>query len=120
MYTILGVMIGLFTGDSALPTLWNIYFADFRLPPHKDHVHLNGYPISQAKQADDNLIMSTSFPTFQAKVHNFDKWGANKRAFVSAKKSKCMIFGPLPAEIPTLWCGNTVVELVFEFMSEKC
>ena len=71
--------------------------------------------VSQAEQADDNLIMPTSFPAFQAKVHNFDKWGANKRAFVSAKKSKWMIFGPLPAETPTLWCGNTVVKLVFEF-----
>ncbi|KAF7357586.1 Reverse transcriptase domain-containing protein [Mycena sanguinolenta] len=108
-------LIGLFTGDSASPSLWNIYFADFRLPPHKDDVHLNGRPVSQAEQADDNLIMSTSFPAFQTKVHNFHKWGANKRAFVSAKKSKWMIFGPLPAEIPTLWCGDTAVELVFEF-----
>ncbi|KAJ6481962.1 hypothetical protein C8R45DRAFT_1151220 [Mycena sanguinolenta] len=55
-------MIGLFTGDSASPSLWNIYFADFRLPPHKDDVHLNGRPVSQAEQADNNLIMSTSFP----------------------------------------------------------
>ena len=77
-------MIGLFTGDYASPTLWNIYFADFRLPPHKDDVHLNGRPVSQAEQADDNLIMSTSFLAFQVKVHNFDR-GANKRAFVSAK-----------------------------------
>ncbi|KAF7338065.1 Reverse transcriptase domain-containing protein [Mycena venus] len=108
-------MIGLFTGDSASPTLWNIYFADFRLPPHKDDVHLNGRPVSQAEQADDILIMSTAFPAFQSKVNNFDKWGANKRAFVSGKKSKWMIFGPLPDVIPTLWCGNTIVELVFEF-----
>ncbi|KAJ6519050.1 hypothetical protein C8R45DRAFT_807073 [Mycena sanguinolenta] len=108
-------LIGLFTGDSASPSLWNIYFADFRLPPHKDDVHLNGRPVSQAEQADNNLIMSTSFPAFQAKVQNFHKWGTNKRAFVSAKKSKWMIFGPLPHEIPTLWCGDTVVELVFEF-----
>ncbi|KAJ7201320.1 hypothetical protein GGX14DRAFT_465067, partial [Mycena pura] len=30
---------GLLTGDSASPTLWNIFFADFRLPPHKDDIH---------------------------------------------------------------------------------
>ncbi|KAJ6466331.1 hypothetical protein C8R45DRAFT_939129 [Mycena sanguinolenta] len=59
--------------------------------------------------------MSTSFPAFQLKVNNFHKWGANKRAFVSTKKSKWMIFGPLPRNIPTLWCGDTAVELVFEF-----
>ncbi|KAF8150294.1 hypothetical protein K438DRAFT_1988605 [Mycena galopus ATCC 62051] len=59
--------------------------------------------------------MSTSFLAFQMKVNNFHKWGANKRAFVSAKKSKWMIFSPLPADIPTLWCGETAVKLVFEF-----
>jgi hypothetical protein len=26
-------LIGLLTGDSASPTLWNIFFADYRLPP---------------------------------------------------------------------------------------
>ncbi|KAJ7887948.1 hypothetical protein B0H13DRAFT_2342185 [Mycena leptocephala] len=108
-------LIGLFTGDSASPTLWNIYFADFRLPPHKDDVHLNGRPVSQAEQADDNLIMSTVFSTFQKKVTMFWNWGTNKRAFVSGSKSKWMIFGPLPDVIPTLYCGNVVVELVFEF-----
>ena len=108
-------LIGLFTGDLASLMLWNIYFADFRLSPHKDNVCLNGHPISQAKQADDNLIMSMAFPAFQAKVTMFFKWGTNKRSFVSAKKSKWMIFGHLPDEIPTLWVGDTVVELVYEF-----
>ncbi|KAJ7123211.1 hypothetical protein C8R46DRAFT_1253308 [Mycena filopes] len=104
-------LIGLFTGDSASPTLWNIYFADFQLPPHEDDVRLNGRPVSQAEQADDNLIMSTSFPAFQAKVTMFFVWGTNKRTFVSAKKSKWMIFGPLPAVIPVLRIGNLVVDL---------
>ncbi|KAJ7162220.1 hypothetical protein C8R46DRAFT_904152 [Mycena filopes] len=107
--------IGLFTGDSASPTLWNIYFADFHLPAHKDDVHLNGRPISQAEQADDNLIMSTSFPAFQAKVTMFFVWGKNKHAFVSADKSKWMIFGPLPTVLPVLRVGDLVVKLVYEF-----
>ncbi|KAK7017643.1 reverse transcriptase domain-containing protein [Favolaschia claudopus] len=59
--------------------------------------------------------MSTAFPAFQGKVNNFWKWGANKRCYVSGKKSKWMIFGPLPPVIPTLWCGDIEVELVFEF-----
>ncbi|KAJ7157725.1 hypothetical protein C8R46DRAFT_1195605 [Mycena filopes] len=59
--------------------------------------------------------MSTSFPAFQAKVTMFFVWGTNKRTFVSAKKSKWMIFGPLPAVLPELRIGELVVELVFEF-----
>ncbi|KAF7356855.1 Reverse transcriptase domain-containing protein [Mycena venus] len=108
-------LIGLWTGDSTSPTLWNIYFSDFCLPPHKDDVRLNGRPVCQAEQADNNLIMSTAFPAFEAKVGMFAKWGDNKRAFVSGKKSKWMIYGPLPAVIPTLRIGDMVVELVFEF-----
>ncbi|KAJ7018011.1 hypothetical protein C8F04DRAFT_1330302 [Mycena alexandri] len=108
-------LIRLFTGDSASPTLWNIYFADFRLPPHRDDILLNGRPVSQAEQADDNLIMSTLFPTFQAKVTHFFVWGTNKCTFVSAKKSKRMIFGPLPSVIPVLRLGDLIVELVWEF-----
>ncbi|KAJ7656247.1 hypothetical protein DFH06DRAFT_991790 [Mycena polygramma] len=108
-------LIGLLTGDSASPTLWNIFFSDLRLPPHKDDIHLNGRPVSQAEQADDNLIMSTSFPAFQAKVTMFFVWGVNKRAFVSAGKSKWMIEGPLPAVIPVLRIGDLIVELVPDF-----
>ncbi|KAJ7450879.1 hypothetical protein FB451DRAFT_1526864, partial [Mycena latifolia] len=107
--------IGLFTGDSASPTLWNIYFSDFRLPPHKDDIRLNGRPVSQAEQADDNLIMSTHFPAFQWKVSRFDDWCTKKRCFISTPKSKWMIFGPLPPILPVLRIRDKVVELVSEF-----
>ncbi|KAJ7100151.1 hypothetical protein B0H15DRAFT_818921 [Mycena belliarum] len=40
--------------------------------------------------------MSTSFPPFQAKVSQFFEWFGNKRVFISARKSKWMIFGPYP------------------------
>lgn len=106
--------IGLLTGDSASPTLWNIYFTDFRLPPHTDDIHLNGRPVSQAEQADDNLIMSTAFLAFQSKVTMVYKYCMNKRIFTSAKESKWMIFGPLPAVIPVLRIGDLIVELVWE------
>ncbi|KAJ7021684.1 hypothetical protein C8F04DRAFT_972436 [Mycena alexandri] len=108
-------LIGLLTGDSASPTLWNIYFGDFRLPPHMDDVSLNGRLVSQAEQADDNLIMSTTFSALQAKVTMFFCWGTNKRTFVSANKSKWMIFGALPSVIPVLRIGDLVVELVHKF-----
>jgi hypothetical protein len=77
----------------------------------------HSFIVSQAEQADDNLIMSTFFPAFQHKVTMFWFWGANKRCFVSAKKSKWLIFGPLPSTLPVLRIGDLVVELVHEF---KC
>ena len=71
--------------------------------------------MSQAEQADDNIIMSTSFAAFQEKVTFFFDWCINKRVFISARKSKWMIFGPLPNILPTLRLGDLIVELVYEF-----
>jgi hypothetical protein len=59
--------------------------------------------------------MSTAFPTFQWKVTNFFVWCSRKRVWISAPKSKWMIYGPLPPVIPTLRLGDLVVELVSEF-----
>ncbi|KAJ7128509.1 hypothetical protein C8R44DRAFT_701007 [Mycena epipterygia] len=109
-------LIGLLTGDSASPCLWNIFFADFQLPEHPDDVRLHGRAVSQAEQADDNIIMSTSFSAFQTKVSgSFFEWCGKKRVFISARKSKWMIFGPLPSILPVLRLGDLVVELVSEF-----
>ncbi|KAJ7137429.1 hypothetical protein C8R43DRAFT_893660 [Mycena crocata] len=108
-------IIGLLTGDSASPSLWNIFFADFQLREHPDDVRLNGRAISQAEQADDNIIFTTSFPTFQDKVGNFYYWCTRKRVYISAPKSKWMIYGPLPNPIPVLRLGDREVELVSEF-----
>ncbi|KAJ7031290.1 hypothetical protein C8F04DRAFT_898677, partial [Mycena alexandri] len=108
-------VIGLLTGDSASPCLWNIYFADFQLREHPDDVRLHGRALCQAEQADDNIIMSTSFPAFQEKVAEFFCWCKNKRVFISARKSKWMIFGLLPHIIPILRLGDLCVELVSQF-----
>ncbi|KAJ7142485.1 hypothetical protein C8R44DRAFT_602888, partial [Mycena epipterygia] len=109
-------LIGLLTGDSASPCLWNIFFADFQLPDHPDDVRLHGRAVSHVEQADDNIIMSTSFTAFQMKVSgSFFEWCGKKRVFISARKSKWMIFGPLPSIPPVLRLGDLIVELVNEF-----
>ncbi|KAF7360730.1 Reverse transcriptase domain-containing protein [Mycena venus] len=102
-------LIGLLTGDSASPCLWNIFFADFRLRELPDNVRLHGHAISQAEQADDNIIMSTSFHGLQAKVHAFFRWCSDKRVFVSARKSKWMIFVELVHEFKYvgIWLTST-------------
>ncbi|KAJ7112784.1 hypothetical protein C8R43DRAFT_1091472 [Mycena crocata] len=68
-----------------------------------------------AEQADDNIIMSTDFPDFQRKVTIFWFWCKDKRVYISAPKSKWMIWGPLPSVIPVLRLGDLVVELVSAF-----
>ncbi|KAF7360729.1 Reverse transcriptase domain-containing protein [Mycena venus] len=92
-----------------------VYAMKFRLWEHPDDVRLHGHAVSQAEQAGDNIIMSTLFAGLQAKVNTFFKWCANKRVFVSASKSKWMIFGPLPRVILSLRLGSLVVKLVHEF-----
>ncbi|KAJ7023058.1 hypothetical protein C8F04DRAFT_1193808 [Mycena alexandri] len=59
--------------------------------------------------------MTTIFPALQAKVTMFFFWATNKCTFVSANKSKWMIFGPLPGVIPVLRIRDLIVELVHEF-----
>ncbi|KAK7023208.1 hypothetical protein R3P38DRAFT_2779963 [Favolaschia claudopus] len=108
-------LLGLLTGDTASPGLWNFFFRDFRLPAAPADVQLNGRPVSQAEQADDNLIMSTLFADFQHKVQLFYDYTGYKRLFVSGPKSKWQIYGALPTPLPTLWLGNNAVELVPEF-----
>ncbi|KAJ7220580.1 hypothetical protein GGX14DRAFT_354227, partial [Mycena pura] len=48
-------------------------------------------------------------------INKFFEWCKNKRVFVSAAKSKWMIFGPLPPIIPDLRLGGLLVELVSKF-----
>ncbi|KAJ6613470.1 hypothetical protein B0H10DRAFT_1805566, partial [Mycena sp. CBHHK59/15] len=51
----------------------------------------------------------------QAKVTKFFFWCSNKRVFISANKSKWMIFGPLPSVLLILHLGDLTVTLVHEF-----
>ncbi|KAJ6523807.1 hypothetical protein B0H19DRAFT_877802, partial [Mycena capillaripes] len=67
------------------------------------------------EQADDNLVMSTTFPTFQEKVTMSWNWTIHKRAFASADTSRWHIYGPLPAVTPQLMLGDLAVKLVPEF-----
>ncbi|KAJ3871360.1 hypothetical protein F5051DRAFT_303183, partial [Lentinula edodes] len=51
-------LIGVLTGDTLSPMLWNIYFSDLDIPIHNNDVLLNGLPVSHVEQADDVAIWS--------------------------------------------------------------
>lgn len=55
-------LIGVLTGDTASPMLWNIYFADLAdvFEPDSDDITLNGRPVSHLEQADDVVLFSTT------------------------------------------------------------
>ncbi|KAJ7228551.1 hypothetical protein GGX14DRAFT_613504 [Mycena pura] len=108
-------LIGLLTGDTASPGFWNIYFADFQLPHHESDIRLNGRPVCQLDQADDECMFTTDATTLQYKMDNFYGWSRRKFMFISPPKSKIMIFGPLPAVLPIFRIGAEVIEVVPRF-----
>jgi hypothetical protein len=52
------VLIGLLTGDPALPILWKLFLSDLSMMPDMDDVFLAGVRISLMAQGDDLLIIS--------------------------------------------------------------
>ncbi|KAJ7201576.1 hypothetical protein GGX14DRAFT_304047, partial [Mycena pura] len=88
---------------------------DFQLPTANADICLNGRPVCQLEQADDEAIFSTEPITLQEKIDNYYLWSRRKFMFISPPKSKGMIFGPLPAALPVFRVGPDIVELVPKF-----
>ncbi|KAJ7436781.1 hypothetical protein B0H11DRAFT_1754302 [Mycena galericulata] len=107
-------LIGVLTGDTASPILWNIYFADLAgvFGPDRDDVCLNGRPVSHLEQADDVALFSTTVAGLQRKLDLFFGWC---RVNFSATKTEWMIFGELPLIIPRMMVGIKPIKLVKEY-----
>lgn len=60
-------LIGVFTGDSASPDLWNAFMADFCPPEDPDDVVLGGVPLGAIIQADDIALPSMATRGLQRK-----------------------------------------------------
>jgi hypothetical protein len=93
--------IGVLTGDSASPGLWNIFFADLFFPSDPDDVVLDGIPVSHAcrtsRQCCPLLNLRGRCPTscgclLRVVPHQFHG--------VSVLKTQWMLFGPLPNIVP--------------------
>jgi hypothetical protein len=87
--------IGVLTGDTASPILWNIYFADVGadLPDSRADVVLHDRFVSHVEQADDVALFSTSLDSLQCKVDGFLNWCDANHMSISTPKSKWMIMG---------------------------
>ena len=112
-------LIGVLTGDTASPILWNIYFAQAGswLDDEPMDVSLFHQPISHVEQADDVAIFSTSIPALQRKLDAFLRWCDISYLVISAQKSKWMIMGPGDGSNACLCVRGEPIELVSKY---KC
>jgi hypothetical protein len=91
--------VGLMTGDTGSPGFFLVYFADFETPPDDDDIRLAGVPISHLEQADDQALFSTTPAGLQRKLDALRRWCARNGIAINVVKTKCALFGRLPAEI---------------------
>lgn len=110
-------LIGVLTGDTASPALWNVYFADLEqhITTDPDDIILNGRAISHVEQADDVALFSTTLAGLQRKVDQFFGWCCVNFMTISISKSRWMLFGPFPDTICELRVGVETIELVDEY-----
>ena len=110
-------IIGVLTGDTASPVLWNIYFAQLGDWLDDDPVDITLFHcvVSHVEQADDVALFSTSFPSLQQKLDGFLHWCDVSSMSISAQKSKWMIMGPCSMAQQHLSVRGEQIELVCEY-----
>ncbi|KZP03236.1 hypothetical protein FIBSPDRAFT_692711, partial [Athelia psychrophila] len=92
-------LIGVLTGDSASPDLWNAFMADFCPPKDVDDVVLGGVPLGAIIQADDIALPSLSIAGLQRKMDYTWQYSGVKFLVINMTKTLVMIQGPIPRGI---------------------
>lgn len=94
-------LIGVLTGDTASPILWNIYFADIEntIPRHDADISLDGTSVCHTEQADDVAVYTTCAESLQLKGDGFADWAVENKATISGPKSELVRLG-YPAPVP--------------------
>jgi hypothetical protein len=109
-------LIGVLTGDTASPVLWNVYFADLAevFSEDGDDIILNGVAVSHLEQADNIVLFSTTPEGLQRKINTF-AWCKVNFMVVSVSKMQWMIFGEIPRHVPIMCVGKTIILLVEQY-----
>ena len=110
-------LLGLLTGDTASPILWNLYFADLDtyIFPDNDDVEFEGVRLSHLEQADDVALFSTTMDGLQRKMDGFFEWCRVNFMVLSVAKTKWMVFGALPRNLHQLVVDGRALELVSQY-----
>lgn len=107
-----GALIGLLTGDTSSPVLWNLFASDLDMPAHRDDVFLVQRRISILAQADDILLLSHSPSGFQLKLNSMNTWGRLNFILVNKIKTVAMVYGsPVPSPLPEFMVGDAVLTI---------
>jgi hypothetical protein len=78
------------------PTLWDLFFADFKPHPDPADVLIFGVVMAHLEHADDMAIIPYTVAELQRNLDTFAQWCSNNWLEVNADKSWIMIFGPIP------------------------
>ncbi|KAF9022618.1 hypothetical protein BDZ89DRAFT_930022, partial [Hymenopellis radicata] len=107
-------LIGVLTGDSASPILWNLYFADLAdvVPIHVDDLVFGETVISHMEHADDVAMFSTSWRALQEKINVFYNWCRRNFMTMSLMKTEWMVFGGSPGKNVRLEANGVLLKLV--------
>jgi hypothetical protein len=110
-------LIGVLTGDTASPVLWNVYFADLVevFSEDSDEIILNGVAVSHLEQVDNIVLFSTTPEGLQRKIDTFFAWCKVNFMVVSVSKMQWMIFGEIPRHVPIMCVGKTIILLVEQY-----
>ncbi|KAF5374622.1 hypothetical protein D9615_008976 [Tricholomella constricta] len=108
----------LLTGDTASPSLWNIYFSDLSIPDHVDDVRLHGRAVSHVEQADDVVLFTTSPHGLQFKVDCLSDWCSVSRLIISADKSRWSIAKASQRSQPHVTTPITIAGAPIKFVTE--
>lgn len=106
------VDVGALIGDSASPTLWNLFLADLVPPSRDDDPMLGGVPISLLAHADDPVLASTSPQELQARLNAVFMYYCANQLVTHPDKTGLTLFGEIPAVLPCLHVNG--VELLYK------
>ncbi|KZP11407.1 hypothetical protein FIBSPDRAFT_756733 [Athelia psychrophila] len=92
-------LIGILTGDSASPDLWNAYFGDFRPPCDPDDVELGQELVCTMEQADDTVLVSLSPTGMQRRLLYTEEYSGMKFIDINVPKTRMMVDGIVPSSV---------------------
>ncbi|KAF5386614.1 hypothetical protein D9615_001545 [Tricholomella constricta] len=111
-------LLGLLTGDTASPSLWNIFFSDLSIPDHVDDVRLHGRAVSHVEQADDVVLFTASPHGLQFKLDCLSGWCSINRLIISARKSRWAIARASQRSQPHVTTPITINGVPVKFVTE--
>ncbi|PPR04339.1 hypothetical protein CVT24_013418 [Panaeolus cyanescens] len=103
--------IGILIGDTASPTLWNIYLADFKTDNDVHDIILDDIALSHLEQADDIMFLSTTEHGLQTKMNALWRWCGVNFMVINAVKSSVMVLCGKTNNHYNFTFGDTPVEV---------